>query len=81
MPDPDITIYSDSSTLGCDVTNGKNPSARRWIACEVNHTKGLELKNIIWMQTYCKIKNYNHARVMSDNTTAITDVNTGVIKS
>ena len=26
MPDPDVTIYTDSSTLGWGVTDGKNPS-------------------------------------------------------
>ena len=64
-------------------TDGKNPSGGRWKAREVNHINALELKTIfIRMQTYCKMKNYNHVRVISENLTAITDANNkGVIKS
>ena len=32
VPDPDITIYTDSSTLGWGVTDGNNPSVGRWKA-------------------------------------------------
>ena len=75
-PDPDITIYTDSSTLGWGVTDGKNPSGGRWKAEEINHINVLELKAIlIGVQTYCKGKNYKHVRVMSDNITAESYVN------
>ena len=76
MPDPDITIYTDSSTLGWGVTNGYNPSGGRWKAEEINHINLLELKAIfIGVQTYCKGKHYKHVRVMSDNITAVSYVN------
>ena len=58
MPDPDITIYTDSSTLGWAVTDGRNSSGGRWKADEINHINVLELKTIlIGTQTYCKGKN------------------------
>ena len=76
VPDPDITIYTDSSTLGWGVTDGKNPSGGRWKAEEINHINVLELKAIlIGVQTYCKGKNYKHVRVMSDNITTVSYVN------
>ena len=43
-PDLDITIYADSSTLGSGVTDGNNPSGRRWKADEINHINVPELK-------------------------------------
>ena len=64
MPDPDITIYTDSSTLGWGVTDGNNPSIGRWKADEINHINVLELKTIfIGVQTHYKGKNYKHVRV------------------
>ena len=76
VPDPDITIYTDSSTLGWGVTDGKNPSGGRWKADEINHINVLELKAIlIGVQAYCKAKNYKHVRVMSDNITPLYYVN------
>ena len=58
MPDPDITIYTDSSTLGWGVTDRKNPSGSTWKAEEINHINVLEIKAIlIGAQTYCKRKN------------------------
>ena len=83
VPDPDITIYTDSGTLGWDVTDGKNPSGGRWKADEINHINVLELKAIlIGVQRYCKGKNYKHVRVMSDNIKAVSYVNNkGRIKS
>ena len=55
VPDPDITIYTDSSTLGCGATDGKNPSGGRLKTDETNHFIMLELKAIfIRVQTYCK---------------------------
>ena len=60
VPDPDITIYIGSSTLGWGVTDGYNPSGGRWKAEEINHINVLELKAIfIWVLTYCKGKNTN----------------------
>ena len=47
VPDPDITIYTDSSTLGWGVTGGNNPSRGRWKADKINHITVLELKVII----------------------------------
>ena len=46
VPDPDITIYTDSSTSGWGVTDGNNPSGGRWEADEINHINALELKTI-----------------------------------
>ena len=70
MPDPDISIYADSSTLGWGVTGGNNPSEVRWEADEINYINVLELKAIfIWVQTYCTGK--SNVRVMSDNITAV----------
>ena len=58
VPDPDITIYTDSRTLGWGVTDGNNPSGAGWKAEEINHINMLELKAIfIGMQTYSKGKN------------------------
>ena len=81
VSDPDITIYTDSSTLGRGVTDGNNLSGGRWKV--FNHIYVLQLKTIfIGMQTYCKEKNYKHVRVMSDNITAVSYVNNkGGIKS
>ena len=82
VPDPDITIYTDSSTLGWGVTDGYNPSGGRWKADEINHINVLELKAIfIGVLTYCKGKNYKHVTVMSDNITVSYVNNKGVIKS
>ena len=39
LPDPDITIYTDSSTLGCGVLNGNNPSGDRWKSYEISYLK------------------------------------------
>ena len=47
VPDPDIIIYTDSSTLGWGVTNGNNTSGGRWKADEVNHINVLELKAML----------------------------------
>ena len=46
LPDPDITIYTDSRTLGWGVTDGNNSSGCRWKAEEINHISVLELKAI-----------------------------------
>ena len=55
MPDTDITIYTDSSTLGWGATNGKNPPGGRLKTDEINHFIMLELKAIlIRVQTSCK---------------------------
>ena len=80
VSDPDITIYTNSSTLGWSVTDGNNPSGVRWKADEINHINVLELKAIsIGVQTYCMGK---HVRVMSDKITAVSYVNNkGKIKS
>ena len=69
VPDPDIIIYADSG--------------ERWKVEEINHMNVLELKAIfIGVQTYWKGKNSKHVRVMSGNTTAVSDVNNkGGIKS
>ena len=57
VADPDIIIYTDSSTLGWGVTDGNNPSGVRWKADEINHINVLELKAILIRgQTYCKGK-------------------------
>ena len=47
VPDPGITIYTDSGTLGWGVTDGKNPSGGRWKTDERNHINVLELKAIL----------------------------------
>ena len=46
VPDPDITIYTDSSTLGWGVTDGNNPSGGRWKADEINHTAREKIANM-----------------------------------
>ena len=76
VPDPDITIYNDSSTLGWDLTDRNSPSGGRWKADAINYINKLELKAIfIGVQTYCNGKNCKHVRVMSDNITATFYVN------
>lgn len=58
--DPDITIYTDSSTLGWGVTGGNNPSRGRLKADKTNHIHVLALKVIsIGLQIYCKEKTTN----------------------
>ena len=47
VPDPGITIYTDSGTLGWGVTDGKNPSGGRWKTDGRNHINVLELKAIL----------------------------------
>ena len=83
MSDPDITIYTNPSTLGWGVTDGNNPSGGRCKAGEINHINVLELKAIfIGVQTYCKRKNCKHVRLVSDNIAAVSYVNDkGRIKS
>ena len=83
VPEPDITIATDSSTLELDVIDGNNPSGARWKADARSHINVLELKAIlIWVQSYSKGKNYKHVRLISDNITAIFYVNNkGGIKS
>ena len=52
--DPDITINTDTSSLGWNATDGNNPSGDRWKADEINHINVLEVKAIsIGVQTYC----------------------------
>ena len=71
MPYLDITIYTDSSTLGWGVTDGNNPSGGGWKADEI-----IDLKAIfIGVKTCSRGKNYKHLRVMPDNKTAISYVN------
>ena len=56
--------------------DGNNPSGGRWKADKINHINVLELKAIfIGVQTYYKEKNYKHFRVISDNITALSNVN------
>ena len=57
MPDPEITVYTNSSTLGWGVTDKKNLSGGRWKTNETNHINVLKLKAIfIGVQIYCKEK-------------------------
>ena len=83
MPDPEITVYTNSNTLGWGVTDKKNLSGGRWKTNETNHINVLKLKAIfIGVQIYCKEKNYKHFRIMSDNISGIHYVNNkGGIKS
>ena len=62
LPDPDITIYTDSSTLGWILIDRNNPSEGKSKADEINHLNVLELKAIIFIgvQAYCKEKNYTN---------------------
>ena len=46
VPDQNITIYTDSSTLGCGVTNRNNPSGGRWKADEISNINVLESKTL-----------------------------------
>ena len=58
VPDRDITVYTDSRTLGWGVTDRNNPPIARWKEEEINHINVLELKAIfIGVQTYSKRKN------------------------
>ena len=76
VPDPGITIYTDSRTLGWSVTDKNNPPGGRWKVDEINPINVPELKAIFkGVQTYCKEKNYKHVRVMSDNRTAVSYAN------
>ena len=54
VPDPDITIYTDSSTLRWGVRDGNSSLGGRWKAHKINHLHVLELKAIfIGVQAYC----------------------------
>lgn len=76
MPNSNIIVHAESSILGWGIADGKNPSGGRWKADELNDINVLELKGIlIRVVAYCKDKAYEHVRIMSDNTTAISYVN------
>ena len=75
-PDPDITIHTDASLKGWGITDGKNPSGGRWSPEEIVHINSLELRAVEFgIKTYCSGKNFQHVRVMCDNTTAINYIN------
>lgn len=76
-PPVEITLFTDASNLGWGITDGTNPSGGLWNEFEsAQHINWKELKAIhIGILTYCKTNNFKHARVMCDNTTAISYIN------
>ena len=76
IPEIDITIYTDASLKGWGITDGINPSGGRWADNEMHYINVLELKAAIFgIIAYCKNKSVKHARIMLDNTTAVTYIN------
>ena len=76
IPEPDITIYTDTSLTGWGIADGKTPSGGWWDEDEITHINVLELKAIQFgLLTYCTYKIFKHIRIMSDNTTAISYIN------
>ena len=69
---PDNTVNVDASLTGSSITDGKTPSWGKWDENEITHTNVLELKAIQFsVLTYCKDKNLNHIKIISENTTVI----------
>ena len=76
IPNPDITIYADTSLTDWGITDDIPPSRGLWHKAELKHINVLELKAIkIGIYSYCKNKDFLHVRVMCDNVTAISYVN------
>lgn len=72
IPDPGITVNVDASLTGRGITDGKTLSWGKWDENEITHTNVLELKAIQFsVLTYCKDKNLNHIKIMSENITVI----------
>ena len=73
----DITIYTDASKTGWGISDGIIPSGGIWSTDDaLKHINVLELEaNYIGVVTYCKDKHYKHARIMTDNSTAISYIN------
>ena len=83
IPKPDITIFTDASETGWDITDGHNQSRVHRAEHEKMHINVLEPKAaFIGIHTYCHNRRYKHIRVMSDSSTAIAYINNkGGIKS
>ena len=83
MYNPDITIYTDASLTGWEITNGIPQSRGLRHKAEQDHINVLELKAIeTGIYKYCQDKISLHVRFTCDNVTAIAYINNkGSIKS
>ena len=83
IPTPDITIFTDVTEIGWDITGGNNLSGGQWAEHERVNTIVLELKvAFIDIHTHCYNRTYKHVRVVSDSSIAIACINNkGGIKS
>jgi len=77
VPKIDLTIHIDASNKGWGITDGISPSGGLWNSEEkLNHINWLELKAIdIGLQSYTRESNFQHVRIMCDNTTAMSYIN------
>lgn len=76
---PDFVIYTDASGLGwgCHVPTQTQSFGGRWTESESQlHINVQELLAILYsLQATCKLRHGQHVRVMTDNTTAMLDIN------
>jgi len=75
VPEIDLIIHTDASNKGWGIDI--SPSGGLWNTEEkLQHINWLELKAIdIGLQAYTRESNFQHIRIMCDNTTAISYVN------
>eukprot|EP00794_Sanderia_malayensis_P014639 gene14639-16158_t len=75
-PSIDLTLYTDASHKGWGATDGTTPTGGRWHEEDLDHINVLELKAIKFaILAFCRGKQFQHIRIMSDNTTAIAYIN------
>lgn len=77
VPEIDLIIHTDASNKGWGISDDISPSGGLWNTEEkLQHINWLELKAIdIGLQAYTRESNFQHIRIMCDNTTAISYVN------
>ena len=67
IPKPDITIFTDASETGSDITDGHNSSGGQWVEHERMHINVLEHEAAFGIHTYCQNRSCKHIRVMLDS--------------
>jgi hypothetical protein len=79
---PDLTITTDASKLGWGATCNTVSSGGNWTHTEAeHHVNYLEMFAILLgLQTFVKDRSQVHIRIMTDNTTAISVLNTRLTK-
>ena len=75
IPKLDITIFTDASETGWDITDAHNSSRGQLVEHERMHINVLEHEADFGIHTYCQNRSCKHIRVMSDSSTAIGYIN------